>query len=63
MATEWGNPIESFSSGNWNRWIDADPLVDAEGGVDFHLTVSSENPPVVSDYASASLNSNDRENP
>lgn len=63
MATEWGDPIESFSSGNWNRFVDADPLPDGEGGVDFGNTFSSENPFVFTTRGTLSFTSNSRENP
>lgn len=61
--TSFASPSESFTSGNWNRFVDADPVPDAEGGVDFNNTFSSENPFIfTSSLAPVSFVSN-RENP
>lgn len=38
------SPSDASALGNFNRMVDADPLLDATGGVDFANTFSSENP-------------------
>lgn len=43
-AATWTTPFSSYASGNFSRMIDADPLIDASGGIDFNNTFSTENP-------------------
>lgn len=43
----WPDNTQTTSNntlGNFMRWIDADPLADGSGGVDFGTTFSTENP-------------------
>ena len=62
-ATEtWTTPSGASALGNLSRFIDADPLADGSGGVDFNNTFSSENPWVFTTYGSVSFRSN-REDP
>lgn len=45
MASEWTDATTpAIPTGNLSRFIDADPIVDASGGIDFNNTFSSENP-------------------
>lgn len=43
-AKTWVTPSGASAFGNLSRMIDADALQDAQGGVDFNNTFSSENP-------------------
>ncbi len=43
-AIAWAGVSDPSASGNWSRFVDADPLSDGEGGVDFANTFSRENP-------------------
>jgi predicted secreted acid phosphatase len=56
----WTTPSTSFTSGNWNRFVDADPLEDVAGGVDFNNTFSSENPWVFTEIGTIDFTGTDR---
>lgn len=57
-AMTWAAPSSSYASGNFSRMIDADPLIDASGGIDFNNTFSTENPWVFTTRGPASFRSN-----
>ena len=58
----WTAPSTSYASGNFSRMIDADPLEDAGGGIDFNNTFSVENPWVFTTRGPVSFRTN-REEP
>lgn len=66
MTTEWTDDTVTTSNntlGNFNRFVDADPLADSSGGIDFHNTFSTENPWVFTTAASVVLSETSRNDP
>ena len=61
----WNGATQTTSNmtlGNFSRMIDADPLADGSGGVDFNVTATTENPAIITTTApvvSTNTNRND----
>lgn len=59
----WNDVPDASPDGNFSRFVDADPLDDGTGGIDYNNTISSENPWVVTSTNPIALTSTRRENP